>query len=169
MKPRRLCFEECSSDSTPHQDEQDYNISQYIHLVFETSSLNWDQISTIRPLSEELLNLFSDSHFDTRLLFDRMNEVLLQMQRSHLVSAATEKQRINHRLSLEEAVVDEIERESEFYQTQERTLNQIVAKDVGDCRLWFDLMLESEHDIMIHISQHILEESIVDVMLDILC
>lgn len=167
LKPRRLCFDECS-------DEQDYNVSRYVHLVFKACSLNWGQISTIRPLSEELLHsslyyevehLFSDSHFDTRLLFDRVNDVLLQIQRS----PATEKRRINDRLALEEAVVEEIQREAEFYQTQERTLDQIVAKDVADCRLWFDLLYESEHDIIIHISQHILEESIVDVMLDIHC
>ncbi|KAL8503386.1 hypothetical protein ACS0TY_022211 [Phlomoides rotata] len=164
LKPRRrLCFEDCS-------DEQDCNISQYVHLVLKASSLNWDQMSTIRqpPLSEQVLHSYSHDFDSTRLLFDRINDVLLQIHRSHLLSA-TQKRRINHRLPLEQVVADEILREAEFYQTQERTLDQIVAKDVADRRLWFDLLLETQHDIIIHISQHILEESIVDVMLDIHC
>lgn len=147
-----------------------------MHLVFQASSLDWDQLSKIRPLSEELLHssLFdevefqlSDSDFDTRLLFDHMNEVLLEIQRSHFFSPAPVKPRICS-VTLEELVLDEIMREAEFYllpQTQTRTLDQVVAKDVADPRLWLDVHPETEH-IMIHISEDILEESILDVIFE---
>lgn len=176
LKPQRLHFEE----RTLASPSQDYTISNYVRVIIQASSLDWDQLSAIRPLSEHLLHpslfdqaqfLLSDPHFDTRLLFNHVNEVLLETQRSHFVSPywpALVKPRICC-LPLQEAVIDEIMREAEFYllpQTQKRTLDQLVANDLSGSRLQLDVRPETEQ-IIIHISEDILEESILDVILQL--
>ncbi|KAK6130071.1 hypothetical protein DH2020_036198 [Rehmannia glutinosa] len=186
LQPLRLRFEECSVESSPQDppisanayiDEQDY-ISQYVHLVLQASCLNWDQLSKIKPQSEELLHaslfdevdfLPSDCHFDPKILFDHMNEVLLEIRRSHFCSPPLPSfvKRKNCSVPLEELVLDEIMREADFYllpTTEERTLDEIVANDVADSRSWIDVRTEAEH-VMIHISEDILEESVLDVVL----
>ncbi|XP_057775903.1 uncharacterized protein LOC130994835 isoform X1 [Salvia miltiorrhiza] len=185
LKPRRLHFEEpntasSSQDTPPKSDpcrhDQDYTISNYVRLILEASCLNWDQLSAMRLLSEHLLHpsLFDQAlflHLDTRLLFDHMNEVLLEMQRSHFLSPywpAYAKPRICFS-PLEEAVVDEIMRDAEFYllpRTQRRTLDQLVAKDLSGPRSRPDVRPETDH-IILHISDYILEESVLDVILEL--
>lgn len=149
-------------------------------MIIQAASLDWDQLSAIRPPSEPLLHpsvfdqaqfLLSDPYFDTKLLFDHVNEVLLETQQSHFISAysaALVKPRICC-LPLEEAVIDEIMREAEFYllpQTPKRTLDQLVAKDLSGSRLQLDVRPETEQ-IIIHISEDILEESVLDVILQL--
>lgn len=177
LKPRRLRFDEHGSSSS---SSQDYTIPNYVRLLLEASCLNWDQLSAMRPQSEHLLHpslfdqgqfLMFDSHFDTRLLFDHVNEVLLETKRSHFVSPywpAFAKPRICS-LPLEEAVVDEIMRESEFYllpRTQRRTLDQLLAVDFSGPRSRPDFRAKSEQ-IIAHVSEEILEESVLDVVLQL--
>ncbi|XP_073051149.1 uncharacterized protein [Primulina eburnea] len=96
LQPLRLDFEECSSESTPQdpqldiktcKNEQDH-ISVYVHLVLQASCMNWDHLSKIGPLPEELIHasLFDELEFplidpnlNPKLLFDHINEVLLEI------------------------------------------------------------------------------------------
>ncbi|KAK4422599.1 hypothetical protein Salat_1842400 [Sesamum alatum] len=188
LKPRRLDFEECSFQTSPQEPpisaasasiiEQDH-VSCYVHFVLQASRLTWDQLSEIQPLSEELLNpsLYDeidfqppDAHFDPKLLFDHINEVLLQIHRSHLCSPpllSFLKPRISS-VPLEEVVLDQIMKEAEFYLlpwTEETTLDELVVKDVADSRMWLDVRIETEQ-IMIHISEEVVEELILDTLLE---
>ncbi|KAK4400801.1 hypothetical protein Sango_1186200 [Sesamum angolense] len=151
LKPRRLDFEECSfqtslqelSISTANTSfiEQDH-VSRYVHFVLQASCLTWDQLSEIQPLSEELLNpsLYeeidfhpSNAHFDPKLLFDHINEVLIQIHRFLLCSPpllSFLKLRITS-MPLEEVVLDQIMKEAEFYLlpwTEETTLDELIGK-----------------------------------------
>ncbi|XP_042021282.1 uncharacterized protein LOC121768796 [Salvia splendens] len=189
LKPRRLHFEghksaspsqATATGSGPCMHDQDYTITNYVLMILKASGLNWDQLSAMRLQSEHLLHpsLFGQAqylgfapHFDTRLLFDHINEVLLETQRSHLLSPywpAFAKPRICC-FPLEEAVVDEIMRDAEFYLlpwTQRRTLEQLIAKDLSGARSWPDVRPETEQ-IIHHISDYILVESIIDVIFEL--
>ncbi|KAL0447946.1 UNVERIFIED_CONTAM: hypothetical protein Slati_1922500 [Sesamum latifolium] len=188
LKPRRLDFEECSFQTSPQEPpistantsiiEQDH-VSCYVHFVLQASCLTWDQLSEIQPLSEELLNpsLYdeinfhpSDAHFDPKLLFDHINEVLIQIHRSLLCSPpplSFLKPRITS-MPLEEVVLDQIMEEAEFYLlpwTEETTLDELIVKDIADSRTWLNVRIETEL-IMIHISEEVVEELIMDALLE---
>ncbi|KAL1556844.1 hypothetical protein AAHA92_12411 [Salvia divinorum] len=186
LKPQRLHFEEHKLalpshviliEHDPCKHDQDYTISNYVRLILEASSLNWDQFSAMTLLSEHLLHpslldqaqfLQFNPHFDTKLLFDHINEVLLETQRSHFLSPywpAFAKPRICY-FPLEEAVVDEIKRDAQFNllpQTQGRTLDQLVAEDLSGPQSWPDVRPETEQ-IILHIAEYILEETVLDVI-----
>ncbi|KAL0393560.1 UNVERIFIED_CONTAM: hypothetical protein Slati_4322200 [Sesamum latifolium] len=187
LKPLRLDFQECSSESF-HPDpptsanscivEQD-PLSHYVHLVLQTSCLDWDQLSEISCLPEDLLDesLFDeveflppDCYFDPKLLFDHMNEVLLEIHQSHFCSPpwlAFTKPKIRS-VPLAQLVLDEIMTEADFYllpRTEKRTLDQLVSKDVAACRSWLDVRLDTEQ-IVIDVSEDVLEESILDMLLE---
>ncbi|KAL0331273.1 UNVERIFIED_CONTAM: hypothetical protein Sangu_1672800 [Sesamum angustifolium] len=187
LKPLRLDFQECSSESF-HPDpptsansciEEQDPLSHYVHLVLQTSCLDWDQLSEISCLPEELLDesLFDeveflppDCYFDPKLLFDHINEVLLEIYQSHFCSPpwlAFTKPKIRS-VPLAQLVLDEIMTEADFYllpRTEKRTLDQLVSKDVAACRSWLDVQLDTEQ-IMIDVSEDVLEESILDMLLE---
>ncbi|KAK4435361.1 hypothetical protein Salat_0699500 [Sesamum alatum] len=187
LKPLRLDFQERLSESFHHDlptsgnsciEEQD-PLSQYVHLVLQASCLDWDQLSEISCLPEELLDesLFDefeflppDCYFDPKLLFDHMNEVLLEIYQSHFCSPPWlefTKPKIRS-VPLAERVLAEIMTEANFYllpRTEKRTLDQLVAKDVASSRSWLDVRLDTEQ-IVIDVSEEVLEESILDMLLE---
>ncbi|XP_075518022.1 uncharacterized protein LOC142552216 [Primulina tabacum] len=189
VQPLRLDFEEHSSECTSQtpqtnasssMNENNY-ISRYVHLVLQTSCLNWEDLSAMKPPHQELLDpslldevefLPVDSTTDPKLLFDHINEVLLQMYRCHFYfppSMAFVKPKMRH-LPLVEAVLYEIMREADFYllpQTEKRTLNQIISKDVANSRSWLDIRLDTEQ-IVNDVSEEVLEESVLDTILEFL-
>ncbi|CAA0831556.1 Unknown protein [Striga hermonthica] len=186
--PRRLYFERFSVESYPQDqpmtenayiDEKDY-ISKYVQLVLQSSFLKWEQLSEIGPRPQQLLHsslfdeiefLTSDHHhINHRLLFDHVNEVLLEIHGSHFSffpwpEFFKPKKCI---LPLQEFVLDEIRRKTADYSlltsTEGRTVDQLLANDVSDSRSWIDARTETEY-IMIHISEDILEECVLDVIL----
>lgn len=150
-----------------------------MQLVLQASCLTWDQLSEIRSPPEELLHasLFdevefppADCYYDPKLLFDHINEVLLEIYKCHFCSPprlAFTKRKIRSG-PLAELVLDGIMTEAEFYllpTTEKRTLDQLVSKDVANCRSWLDVRLDTEQ-IVIEISQDVLEESILDILLE---
>ncbi|PIM98349.1 hypothetical protein CDL12_29171 [Handroanthus impetiginosus] len=185
LQPLRLDFEECSFESFPQnqtncsmEEEQDH-LAQYVDLILQTASLTWDQLSEIESLPDKLLDsslldevefLFTDCYFDPKLLFDRINEVLLEIYQSHFCSPpwlASVKPRIRY-TPLAELVVDEIMTQAEFYllrRTERRTLDQLVSKDVAECRSWLDVRFDTER-IMIDVSEDVLEESLLEILLE---
>ncbi|KAL0327785.1 UNVERIFIED_CONTAM: hypothetical protein Sangu_1856500 [Sesamum angustifolium] len=162
-----------------HQLYRTRSCLRYVHFVLQASCLTWDQLSEIQPLSEELLNpsLYeeidfhpSNAHFDPKLLFYHINEVLIQIHRFLLSSPpllSFLKPRITS-MPLEEVVLDQIMKEAEFYLlpwTEETTLDELIGKDIADSRTWLDVRIETEH-IMIHISEEVMEELILDALLE---
>ncbi|XP_042009060.1 uncharacterized protein LOC121757608 [Salvia splendens] len=177
LKLRRLHFEEHKlvfpsqvilTEYDPCKHDQDHTISNYVRLILEASSQNWDQLSAMRLLSQHLLHpslldqaqfLQFDPHFDTKLLFDHINFLSPYWP-------AFAKPRICY-FPLEAAVVDEIKRDAQFYllpQTQTRTLNQIVAQDYRAINRG-QMFVPEKEQIILHISEYILEESVLDVIL----
>ncbi|XP_073134457.1 uncharacterized protein [Henckelia pumila] len=187
LQPRRLYFEECSSDSTPQdpqldiktcKNEQDH-ISVYVHLVLQASYMNWDNLSDISPLPEELIlaSLFDELEFplidpnlNPKLLFDHINEVLQEIYQWNFSSPPwlTFIRPKIMSFPLEEVVLDEIMKEADFYvlpQTEKRTLNHIVSKDIANSRTWLDVRLDTEQ-VVIQVSEDFIEELILDVLLE---
>ncbi|KAH6783295.1 hypothetical protein C2S52_008254 [Perilla frutescens var. hirtella] len=185
LQPRRLDFEDSSFESLPQyqeeeEEEEEYHLCQYVQSVIEASCLNWDHLSEITTPPEELLllheSLFDevelpslDFCYDPKLLFDHINEVLTEIYKRQFCSppwlqvSATPKTRPAEP-PLAELVVDEILAEAEFFllaTTERRTLEQIVSKDVVNCRWWLDVRLDMEH-IVVEISEAVLEESLLE-------
>ncbi|GER30355.1 hypothetical protein STAS_06294 [Striga asiatica] len=183
---RRIFFESCSIESYP-QDDQPINekdfISKYVHWLLQSSFLNWEKLSEIGPRPERLLlhsylfnetELFASNrqYINHRLLFDHVNEVLLEIQRSHF-SFFPRQQVLRHEksvLPLEKLVLDEIMRKPEAYSlqltsTEGRTENELLTSDVFDSRSWIDARTEAEY-INVHISEDILEECVLDIILE---
>lgn len=184
VPPIRLHFEEDPSESIPQNlqtnassimNENNY-ISRYVHLVLQASCLNWEDLS-MKPPHQELLDpsLFDnveflpvDSTTDPKLLFDHINEVLLQMYPCHFYfppSPTFIKPKMAH-VPLVEAVLYEIMREADFYllpQTEKRTLNQVISKDVA----WLDIRLDTEQ-IVDDVSEQVMEDSVLDTILEFL-
>ncbi|GFP88897.1 hypothetical protein PHJA_001033400 [Phtheirospermum japonicum] len=180
LKPRRLDFENCSFDSSPCTQEQNH-ISQYVHLVLEASCLNWDQLSEIISPHEELLDSFvfdevefisaTECYFDPKLLFDRINEVLLEMYKYHFCPSPPWLGFLKPRIGsvpLSELVFDEIMKDAEFFllpMTEKRTLEQLVSKDVANCGPWIDDRVDTE-EIVIEVSEEMVEEFVLDVLVE---
>ncbi|XP_073133001.1 uncharacterized protein [Henckelia pumila] len=189
VPPLCLDFEEPSSESIPRNpqangsssiNENNY-ISRYVHLVLQASCLNWDHLSAMKPSHQELLDpsLFDEVEFlpvdsttDPKLLFDLINEVLVQMCQCHfhfLPSMDFVKPKMVH-FPLVEAVLHEIMREADFYllpRTEKRTFNQVISKDVENSRSWLDIRLDAEQ-IVHDVSEEVLEESVLDIILEFL-
>ncbi|XP_075508571.1 uncharacterized protein LOC142545331 [Primulina tabacum] len=189
VQPLHLDFEECSSESIPQNPQtnasssvnEDNDISRYVHLVLQASYLNWDHLSAMKPPHQEVLDpsLFDEVEFlpvdsttDPKLFFDHINEVLLQIYLCHFYfppSMAFVKPKMVH-FPLAEAVLSEIMREADFYQlpqSQKRTLDQIISNDVTNSRSWLDIRLDTKQ-IVNDVSEEVLEESILDIILEFL-
>ncbi|XP_051151338.1 uncharacterized protein LOC127265542 isoform X2 [Andrographis paniculata] len=180
-----LDYEESSSKSSPHEvskktssciEELDHHqLSEFVHSVLKASSLNWDRLSETRCGSGELLHydqerfLSGDCHFDTKLLFDLTNEVLLSLHRSSFrfpIRQGCVIQKFSS-FSLEELVIDKIMAEAALYLlpwTEKRTVDDVVSKDVS-FGSWLDFSLGTEQ-ITADISEDFLEECILEIVLE---
>lgn len=187
LQLRRLDYEGCSSEASPIDptiipttciDEKD-SLSGYVNAVLQASRLNWDELSAIMPLTEQLIceSLFdevelpsADSPYDLKLLFDHINEVLLEVHRCHFGLPpwlSFIKSKIQF-APLERQVVDQVMKDADFYllpRTEKRTLDQLVGKDVANSGSWLDIRLYTE-EIVSQISEYVLEESILYSILD---
>lgn len=181
MQPRQLDFEECLFESFPvtSHSSMEEEMCQYVQLVMEASSLNWNQLLEMRYLPEELLHesLFDevelpplDCYYDPKLLFDHINEVLLEIYNCHFfspLSLASPAPKIRS-TPLAEVVLDEILEEADFFllpTTEKRTLDQLVSKDVVRSRSWLDVRTDTEH-LVNEVSEAVMEESVLDILLE---
>ncbi|KAL3652706.1 hypothetical protein CASFOL_002387 [Castilleja foliolosa] len=179
LKPLHIDFENCSFGSSPCTQEQNH-ISHYVHLVLEASCLNWDQLSEITSPHEEILDSFlfdevefispTECYFDPKLLFDRINDVLLEMYKYRFCPSPWPtfvKPRFGS-VPLAELVFDEIMKDAEFFllpTTEKRTLDQLVSKDVAKCGPWIDDRVDTE-EIVIEVSEEMVEEFVLDVLVE---
>lgn len=186
LQPLRIDFEQYSHEESPMDppvnptasiDEQD-TISNYVRSVLEASRLCCDDLSMTRAIPEQLLNasvfdevefLPTESRCDPKLIFDHMNEVLLEIYQRQISSSpwlSFIKPEIRSVLS-EEQVFDEVTTEVKFHllpQLWPLTLDLLTESDMAKSKSWLDLRLDTE-DIAVHISEDIMEESIVDIIL----
>ncbi|KAL3645685.1 hypothetical protein CASFOL_010865 [Castilleja foliolosa] len=183
---KHIYFDKNSIDSNPQDQpisekdcnyKQDY-IARYVHLLLRASRLNWDRLSKISPQCEELLraSLFKevdvssfDHCFDSKLMFDYINEVLVHI---HLANFSFLKPRNNYNVPLEELVVDKMMRKTaELYshcRVEERTVDELVADDMLCSGSWIEAQPETEC-IVICIVEDILEEYVWDMFLCLYC
>ncbi|GER33064.1 hypothetical protein STAS_09169 [Striga asiatica] len=174
FKPRRLDFDPPNSC----MQEQDH-LSQYVHSVLEASCLDWDQLSEIASTHEEILDSFLfyevefspvDGYFDPKLLFDRINEILVDIYEFHFCSPpwpSFVKPKIKPG-PLAELVLDEVMKGADFFllpRTERRTLDQLVSKDVAKCGSWIDIRVDTE-ELVNEISEEYVEECMLDVLLE---
>ncbi|CAI9772691.1 unnamed protein product [Fraxinus pennsylvanica] len=187
LQPLCIDFEQYSHEESPIDppvnptasiDKQD-TISNYVRSVLEASRLCCNDLSMIRAIPEQLLNasvfdevefLPTESRCDPKLIFDHMNEVLLEIYQRQISSypwLSFIKPEIRSVLS-EEQVFDEVTKEVKFHllpQLGAKTLDLLTGSDMAKSRSWLDLRLGTE-DIAIHISEDIMEGSIVDIILE---
>ncbi|XP_057800076.1 uncharacterized protein LOC131015672 isoform X2 [Salvia miltiorrhiza] len=183
LQPRRLDFEDCSFESSPPPSapsSRDEELCQYVHSVMEASSLDWDHLSEIRSPPQELLHesLFDevelpplDCYYDPKLLFDHINEVLLQIYKCHFCSPpwlASATPKTTRSAPLAEVVLDEILAEADYFllpTTERRSLDELVSKD-AKCGSWLDVRVDTEH-VVFQVSEAVLEESLLDTLLEL--
>ncbi|KAL1532724.1 hypothetical protein AAHA92_32697 [Salvia divinorum] len=181
LQPHRLTFEESSFESSPQHTPasahpcMDEQLCQYVQLVMEASSLDWDHLSEIRSQPEQMLiheSLFDEVELpplgcynDLKLLFDRINQVLLEMYKCHLCpplsGPALPKARSG---PLAEAVLDEIFAEADYFlppTSERRSLDEIVSEG-AKCGTWLDDVRLDTERIVVEISEAILEESLLE-------
>lgn len=169
LQPRQLDFKEPAIESLQEP------LFDYVRLIMQASQLDWDQLAMTRSLLGELLpaSLFNEMEFlptecsfEPKLLFDHINEVLIQIHRSHFCSQSPLSPGKPKSGSLAELVVHEITRQADFYllpYTDRRTLDQLVSGNTECCRSWLDLQPDSEQ-IMADIADGLLEECILHIL-----
>ncbi|XP_022845496.1 uncharacterized protein LOC111368478 isoform X2 [Olea europaea var. sylvestris] len=189
LQPLRIDFEQYSREieespidppvnPTANIDKQD-SISNYVHSVLEASRSYCNDLSMIRAIPEQLLHAYvfdeveflpTESRCDPKLIFDHMNEVLLEIYQRQISSSpwlSFIKPEIKSMLS-EDQVFDEVTKKVKFHhlpQLGPLTLDLLTGSDMAKSGSWLDIRLDTE-DIAFHISEGILEESIVDIILE---
>ncbi|XP_047967809.1 uncharacterized protein LOC125211892 [Salvia hispanica] len=179
LQPHRLIFEECSFESSPQHTPasahpcMEEQLCQYVQLVMDASSLDWDHLSEIRSQPEQLLiheSLFDEvelpllgCYYDPKLLFDRINQVVLEMYKCHLCSPVSGPFKARS-VALAEAVLDEILAEADYFllpTSERRSLDEIVSEG-AKCAPWLDDVRLDTERIVVEISEAILEESLLE-------
>ncbi|KAL2525028.1 Protein of unknown function (DUF3741) [Abeliophyllum distichum] len=187
LQPLRIDFEQYSHEKslidppvtpTASIDQRD-SISGYVHSVLKASRVCWNDLSMIRAIPEQLLHasvfdevefLPTESRCDPKLLFDHMNEVLLEIYQRQISSSpwlSFIKPEIRS-VPLEDRVFEEVTKNVKFHLLPHLgpiTLDLLTRRDLEKSGSWLDLRLDTE-DIAIHISEDILEESVVDIILE---
>ncbi|XP_047958053.1 uncharacterized protein LOC125203689 isoform X2 [Salvia hispanica] len=182
LQPHRLDFEECSFISSPQHTPasahpcSDKHLCQYVQLVMEASSLDWDHLSEIISQPEHMLlheSLFDEvelpplgCYYDPKLLFDRINEVLLEIYKCHLCSPPFAPPKTRS-VPLAEAVLDEILAEADYFllpTTDRRSLDEIVLQD-AKCGPWLDDIRFDKERVVVDISEALMEGFLLDTLL----
>ncbi|KAG6391109.1 hypothetical protein SASPL_148858 [Salvia splendens] len=179
LQPHRLVFEECSFESSPQHTPasahpcMEEQLCQYVQLVMDASSLDWEHLSEIRPQPELQLiheSLFDEvelpplgCYYDPKLLFDRINQLLLEMYECHHCSPLPVPLKARSG-PLAEAVLDEILAEAVYFilpTSERRSLDEIVSEG-AKCGPWLDDVRLDTERIVAEISEAILEEALLE-------
>ncbi|XP_042025037.1 uncharacterized protein LOC121772120 isoform X1 [Salvia splendens] len=182
VQPHRLDFEECSFISSPQHTPasahpcSDEHLCQYVQLVIEASSLDWDHLSEIISQPEHMLlheSLFDEielpplgCYYDPKLLFDRINEVLLEIYKCHLCSPPFAPPKTRS-VPLAEVVLDEILAEADYFllpSRDRRSLDEIVLRD-AKCGPWLDDIRFDKERVVVDISEALMEGFLLDTLL----
>ncbi|KAL1539260.1 hypothetical protein AAHA92_27899 [Salvia divinorum] len=182
LQPHCLDFKECSLESSPQHTPasthpcSDKHLCQYVQLVMDASSLDWDKLSEIISQPEHMLlheSLFDEVelpplgcyYYDPKLLFDRINEVLVEIYKCHLCSPPSAPCKTRS-VPLAEAVLDEILAEADYFLVptrERRSLDEIVSQDTK-CGTWLDDIRLDKERVVVEISEALMEGFLLDTL-----
>ena len=150
-------------------------ISEYIQAVLQAASLDWDEISMMCDSTDQLLDPFlfdtvklqaNQLHCDCMLLFDCIDEVLVDVYRSDLryfpwLSFIKPNVR---QLPIEETVISKVMKYVEWHNSLHptpRTMQQVVEMDIARSGTWIDIRKDAE-DVIFQMVEDVLEELIIE-------
>nr|XP_004300797.2 PREDICTED: uncharacterized protein LOC101311098 isoform X1 [Fragaria vesca subsp. vesca] len=150
-------------------------ISKYIQAVLQAASLDWDEISMMCDSTDQLLDPFlfdtvklqaNQLHCDCMLLFDCIDEVLVDVYRSDLryfpwLSFIKPNVR---QLPIEETVISKVMKYVEWHNSLHptpRTMQQVVEMDMARSGTWIDIRKDAE-DVIFQMVEDVLEELIIE-------
>uniref|UniRef100_A0A2P2JTJ6 Uncharacterized protein LOC105129062 isoform X2 n=1 Tax=Rhizophora mucronata TaxID=61149 RepID=A0A2P2JTJ6_RHIMU len=156
----------------------DGSVFKHIGRALHASGLNWDELSLKFNLSDQLLDqslidevMCSDpSYGDQRLLFDYINEVLLEVCQCHLISSpwvSFTKQRIQP-IKKPENMIHEVMKHvhcSLLLQPPLQTLQQLVERDLSRSGTWIDIRADIE-DVVGDMVESIIQELVIEAVID---
>lgn len=182
VQPRQIRFEEeilAPSERYPcHRTCIDYekHTFDFVKAVVQMSGLTWDELHRrtlfsahhIDPLLLDEVDFLPDLlPCDFNLLFDLINEVVIEISWSNFGCMIRFLKPLVHPTSKDKDVFTEIWGGVSWYLKLEgspRTLDQIVSKDLAKSGLWMNLRSETE-TIGIQLQEAILEELVEDTIL----
>ncbi|KAF8380227.1 hypothetical protein HHK36_027709 [Tetracentron sinense] len=191
MQPLRIHFEEHDSYTlvvTPSDPEihlgtcmeDKKSLFEYVRAVLQASGFSWEEFLERWHSSEQLLDLslfdevellYSQFCGDRKLLFDCINEVLVDLcDRYFGCSPWVSFVKPNIRpLPVGKNIVSEVWEGIDWHlipQLPPRTLDQIVGKDLAKSGTWMDLRFNTE-DIGMEMEEAILEELMEDAIFEL--
>ncbi|KAH7550259.1 hypothetical protein JRO89_XS13G0162100 [Xanthoceras sorbifolium] len=171
--------EDLKINSSNVMDEHE-PMSKYVRALLQVSGINWDELSTKSYSSEQILepSLFDHvealpdlSCADPRLLFDYMNEVLLEVYQCYFSCSqwvSLVKPKIQPILTLKN-VDYEVMRCVNWDLLSQRpslTLQQLVEKDLAKSGSWMDIHIDTESAIS-EVVDSVLEELTLETAIDL--
>ncbi|XP_021895327.1 uncharacterized protein LOC110812791 [Carica papaya] len=149
--------------------------SEYIKSVLQVSSLNWDEFIIKYHSSGQLLDpsLFNDlevcpgqSCFDHKLLFDYINEVLLEVYQRNLtypLCISLVKRKLLPVILMNDVVHDAMKCVNWFLLSKlpPQTLEQLVGNDLTKSATWMDVHINVD-DVLADLVDGVLEELIME-------
>ncbi|KAK6935400.1 protein of unknown function DUF4378 [Dillenia turbinata] len=135
-----------------------WSTSDYISAVLHVSGLNWNELSGKRQLSDQLLepSLFDDLELlstepssEHKLLFDCINEVLLEVHEQYFGCSpwiSSIKPRVRPVPSEKNGILEVIEGVSWHLLPlpPPNTLDQLIGKDLTKSEMWTDFRIQAE-------------------------
>ncbi|KAK9103647.1 hypothetical protein Sjap_020901 [Stephania japonica] len=186
IQPLRIPFEnESFTPAVPSLDQHIYSscfgedenpVFEYVTAVLETSDINWDEFlkkyhTSDHPLEPSLFDeveIFFDQYCgDRKLLFDCINEILMEMHEHHFGCAPFVAFVTSGICPLPEGrnIIFDVWENLSWHlppHCLRQTLEQIVGRDMEKSRTWLDLRVETEA-IGTEMAEMILEELMEDI------
>lgn len=133
----------------------------YVMTLLQVSDINWEELSLKTPSSEQLLksSLFDQvqvspdqSSTDSKLIFDHLNEVLLETIESHFITSpwtSLVKPKIRPLPSQKNMHYEIMKRVNWSLVSQQSflTLEQLMEKDLAKPGTWMDIHIDIESAI----------------------
>lgn len=157
------------------------SLSEYVAAVLQASGIKWEELSRECHLSDQLLEpsllekvelLPNPLTVDNKLLFDYINEVLLEVYQSYFscfpwVSFLKPKIRpVQAGANVVNEVMKCVDLDILFHR-QFQTLDELVEKDLGKSRTtWMDIRIDTEVAIA-ELVESVLEELELEISIDL--
>ncbi|KAK9147485.1 hypothetical protein Scep_006242 [Stephania cephalantha] len=186
IQPLRIPFEnESFTPAVPSLDQHIYSscygedenpIFEYVTAVLETSNINWDEFlkkyrTSDHPLEPSLFDeveIFFDQYCgDRKLLFDCINEILIEMHEHYFGCAPFVAFVTSGIRPLPEGrnIINDVWESLSWHlppQCLPQTLEQVVGRDMEKSKTWLDLRVDTE-GVGTDMAEMILEELMEDI------
>ncbi|XP_076947433.1 uncharacterized protein LOC143619372 [Bidens hawaiensis] len=164
IQPRRLDFEEHSLQTSSPSRKTGLSlypgdhgfISSYVNDLYQISQSNWEDFL--------VTDYAYESSSDLQVLHDYVKEVLVGLHSKITLFGSRVKP-----FSLEKDVIDTVIDQVDWHNGQPvgpRTLDQLVRRDIAKGGPWLDT-LSDRNDIVVKVTDEILEELVIEASLDI--